>query len=261
MMEYDPNKEPETGDEVAAAVRNKMKQDGISNGRLSLRSGLSVSTVRSVAYSRTSVIKNMITVCDALGIKCDKLKVKLKNEDIYVSRKLFCGSIFERKKLPNSTFERIPILANKRKKQGWAQKHVAEKAITNINTLQNIEEGKENPKLETICRIANAMELTVEETSSMYEPETGDDQSMHPVTRMRKQSGLSVDQLSEILGIYNNALYIIETSGKSKLGIIEAWKISQLFGIPLHKLVTAIDQWEILNKAKQRNQNKKENEE
>jgi len=58
-------------------------------------------------------------------------------------------------------------LAKIRKQKGWSQEKLAQEAGISYNTLIKIERnGIENPKIETVIKLANALKISVDELLS-----------------------------------------------------------------------------------------------
>lgn len=53
-------------------------------------------------------------------------------------------------------------IAKFRSERGMTQKELADKALVNANYLAVIEEGRKNPHLKLIARLASALEVTIE---------------------------------------------------------------------------------------------------
>jgi len=55
-------------------------------------------------------------------------------------------------------------LTNIRKQKGWSQEKLAQEAGISYNTLIKIErKGIKNPKIETVVRLANALNISIDE--------------------------------------------------------------------------------------------------
>ena len=55
-------------------------------------------------------------------------------------------------------------LSRIRKQKGWSQEKLAQEADISYNTLIKIERnGIKNPKIETVIKIANALDITIDE--------------------------------------------------------------------------------------------------
>ena len=66
----------------------------------------------------------------------------------------------ERKKTRQILFERIAeFLASARKARGWGQSELAKKAKVDVNTVSKIENAQGNPTIESVSKIARALDL------------------------------------------------------------------------------------------------------
>ena len=55
-------------------------------------------------------------------------------------------------------------LSKIRKEKGWSQEKLAQKASISYNTLIKIERGGiENPKIETVIKLAKALDVSIDE--------------------------------------------------------------------------------------------------
>jgi len=51
-----------------------------------------------------------------------------------------------------------------RKRKGWSQEKLAQEAAISYNTLIKIErKGIENPKIETVIKLANALDVSIDD--------------------------------------------------------------------------------------------------
>lgn len=59
-------------------------------------------------------------------------------------------------------------LAKFRKQKGWSQERLAREASISYNTLIKIErKGIENPKIETVIKLAKALEISLDELTGI----------------------------------------------------------------------------------------------
>ena len=92
-----------------------------------------------------------------------------------------------------------------RKLKGLTQKELAEKSGLATGTIQQYELKKRNPKFETLCKIANAMEIPVDfliESVSIG-PMTDDDVAVIKYMQENSNRSISIDHHRHIPSIIN----------------------------------------------------------
>lgn len=92
-----------------------------------------------------------------------------------------------------------------RKLKGLTQKELAEKAGLATGTIQQYELKKRNPKFETLCKIANAMEIPVNSLieSVSIGPMTDDDVAAIKYMQEHSNRSISIDQHQHMSSIIN----------------------------------------------------------
>nr|DAL89450.1 MAG TPA: Repressor protein CI [Caudoviricetes sp.] len=125
--------------------------------------------------------------------------------------------------------ERIKEL---RKSKGVSQKELAQKAGLSIGSIQGYEQGRYNPKLEAIVKMADTLEV---ELDNFYDAllQHGENVSIGgKIKAMRLQKGVSQAALAKCLGVSAAMIYQYEV-GKKKPKVETLSKIAGALGVDL----------------------------
>lgn len=92
--------------------------------------------------------------------------------------------------------------------QGWSQKRLAKEAGIHVTGLNRIELGKSSPKIDSLCKIFDALGVSLEEALGERRPAAfGEERLHHLYSRMKTES---VDLLVEVLSDREGRSYLLQ---------------------------------------------------
>lgn len=99
-----------------------------------------------------------------------------------------------------------------RKAAGLTQKRLSELCGVHVNTIQQYELGKREPRIEMLVRIADVFGLTVNDF--VYEDPNG------KIVRLRKRSRITQEEIADAMNFTSQMISLLETGGRKGSKII-----------------------------------------